>query len=184
MMAVTCARWNSDRHVLERELLAIPDRQIADVECNSRRRLRVDRRRRTGSFRRRSVGAKPAFRPWVFVITEHACRAVAREKADDRIDEENGDNQDQRAGPGLAMPVVVGRNGVGENLQRQRGDRFGQIVIPKAVAEGGEEQRRGFAGDARQRQQHAGDDALRRGAHDDVHDGFPAAMPRASAASR
>ena len=59
-----------------------------------------------------------------------------------------------------------------------------RIVIPETVAEGGEEQRRGFAGDPRERQQDAGDDAFRRCFHHDVHDRFPSAIPSASAASR
>ncbi len=33
--------------------------------------------------------------------------AVASEKADEDIDEENSDDEDERAGPGLAMPIFV-----------------------------------------------------------------------------
>ena len=98
---------------------------------------------------------------------------VARQEADADVDGQDEQEQDQRARPGLPVPVVVGRNGVVENLQRQRGDGVGQFVRPEAVAEGGEQQRRGFAGHARQREQDAGDDAFERGAHDDLHDGAP-----------
>ena len=48
----------------------------------------------------------------------------ARENSHQHINAKNSDDENKRAGPGLAMPVVVGRDGVGKNLQRKRGDRF------------------------------------------------------------
>ena len=56
------------------------------------------------------------------------------------INEGDQQEQDQRAGPGLAMPIFVGRNGVVENLQGQRGNRVGEVVVPEAIAKGGKEQ--------------------------------------------
>ena len=86
-------------------------------------------------------------------------------------------NKDQRAGPSLAVPVFVRRNGVGKNLQWQRRDRLGQVVVPKTIAKRGEKQRRGFARDAGEREQNAGNDSFRRGFHHDVHNRFPARDP-------
>ena len=71
--------------------------------------------------------------------------AVAGKYADDDIEGEDQSHEDQRAGPGLAVPVVVGRDRVGEDLQGQRRDRLLQVVVPEVVAQGGEEQRRRLA---------------------------------------
>src|ERR1700687_6236521 len=56
-------------------------------------------------------------------------------------------NEDQRARPRLPVPLVVRRNGVGENLQRERRGRLVGPQIPELVAECREQQRRGFARD-------------------------------------
>ena len=98
---------------------------------------------------------------------------VAREEAHADVDGQHEHEQHERARPGLPVPVVVGRNGVDENLQRHGGNGFSQFVRPAQVAERGEQQRRGFARHPRQRQQHAGDDAFEGGAHDDLHNGPP-----------
>src|SRR5882724_745386 len=98
---------------------------------------------------------------------------VTRQKTDADVDGQHEQKQDQRARPRLPVPVVVRRDRVGKNLQRHRGDGFGQIVRPKTVAQGGEQQRRGFARDARECEQDAGDNSLERGADDDLQDGFP-----------
>ncbi len=51
---------------------------------------------------------------------------------------------------------------------------FGEIVVPEIVAEGGEEERRGLAGDAGEGEEDAGDDAAGGGFHHDVDGGLPA----------
>src|SRR3989441_8044222 len=57
----------------------------------------------------------------------------------------------------LAVPVVEGRDRVGEDLERQRGDRLIEALVPEAVAEGREEQRRRLprhAGDRHRSEEH------------------------------
>ena len=68
--------------------------------------------------------------------------------------------QHQAGGPGLPVPVLVRRNRVRVNHDRQRSGGLLQLVRPELVVEAGEQQRRGFAGDARHAQDHAGKDAL------------------------
>src|ERR1700730_6936784 len=48
--------------------------------------------------------------------------AATRKKTDQDINEKNRNDEDKRARPRLAVPVIVGRNCVAENLQRQGGD--------------------------------------------------------------
>src|SRR5256712_10255781 len=74
-------------------------------------------------------------------------RAVAAARRDSRreTDQEDQGDQHQRAGPRLAVPVVEGRDRVREDLERERGDRLIEALVPEAVAEGPEEQRRRLA---------------------------------------
>ena len=51
------------------------------------------------------------------------------------------------------MPILIGRDRVGEDLQREHGHGIGRVEFHELAAEGGEQQRRGFAGDARERKQ-------------------------------
>ena len=57
------------------------------------------------------------------------------------------------------MPVVVGRDGVRVDLQRQRGDGLVEPLVPESVAERGEQQGRGLPRDPRHRHHDPGDDA-------------------------
>ena len=59
-------------------------------------------------------------------------------------------------------------------MQRQRCNRFAQVVVPKAVAECGEKKRRRFAADAREGEQNPRNDSPGRGLHNNKHNGFPA----------
>src|SRR6266568_5725864 len=68
-------------------------------------------------------------------------------------------DQDQRPGPGQAVPVVVGGDGEVEYLQRQGRHRFRQFPAPELVPQGGEEERRRLPGDAGNGEEDAGDDA-------------------------
>src|SRR4029450_11679985 len=101
------------------------------------------------------------------------CHSPSGEDSHDHINAKNSSDQDEGAGPGLAMPIVVGRDGVSKNLQGERGGRLTQGVIPNPVPEGSEKQRRGPAADPCQRQQNASDNPLGRCLHYDVHDRFP-----------
>src|SRR5690348_2929061 len=103
-----------------------------------------------------------------FNISSFALEPVAGEEAHTDVDGEHQQEQNEGARPGLPVPVVVRRDGIDVNLQGDGGDGFGQPMGPAEIA-GGEQQRRGFTGDARQRQQHAGDNAFERGAQDDLH---------------
>src|SRR2546427_7553917 len=71
-------------------------------------------------------------------------RAVAAARGDPgrQADHEHQADQDQGAGPGLAVPVVVRRDRVCEDLERKGRDRLVESVVPEPVAEGGEEERR------------------------------------------
>ena len=78
----------------------------------------------------------------------------------------NGD--DQRAGPGELLPVLVGAQRELEDHHRQVRHGRVQVEAPELVVERGEQQRRGLAADAGDREQHAGDHAGARGAVDDA----------------
>src|SRR5947208_15417759 len=71
------------------------------------------------------------------------------------------------------MPIVVGRDCVSKNLQWKRSDRFAQVMVPKPIAQGGEEERCSLAADSCQGQQNASDDSLGSSLHSDVNDRFP-----------
>ena len=75
------------------------------------------------------------------------------------------------------MPVFIGGNGVGEYLQRERRDRFLQIMIPKSIAERGEQERRGLSGNARERQQDRGEYPPESGWKHDIEDHLPFGDP-------
>src|SRR5580765_820351 len=73
------------------------------------------------------------------------------------------------------MPVVIGRNCVGENLQRQCSDGLGKAVIPKPISKSSEKKRGGLSADACERQQNASNDPPGCSLHYDVDDCFPSA---------
>ncbi len=73
------------------------------------------------------------------------------------------------------MPIVVGRDCIGKNLQWERSNRLAKAVVPKSIAESREKERSGFAAHASESEQNPSDDAFRRGFHHDVHDRFPPA---------
>ena len=89
----------------------------------------------------------------------HDCFLDA-ESARATIDErEHGEGDDQRAGPGELLPVLVGRERELEDDDRQARHRGVEVGAPELVVERGEQQRRGLAADAGDREQHAGDHA-------------------------
>src|SRR5262245_29834317 len=73
--------------------------------------------------------------------------AGARRRARRQTHHEHQADEYERAGPRLAVPVVVGRDRVREDLQGQRRDRLVEPLVPEAVAEGREEQRRRLSRD-------------------------------------
>src|SRR5512143_3828216 len=79
-------------------------------------------------------------------------------QAGENADREDEEDEDEGSGPGQGMPFVIGADRIVEYLQRDRGDRLVQPDRPELVAEGGEEQRRGLTGDARDGDQDAGND--------------------------
>src|SRR5882724_11165709 len=62
------------------------------------------------------------------------CCTPASQNSNHHINAKNPGDEHERAGPSLAMPIVIGRNGVSKNLQRKSGDRLTQVVIPKPIA--------------------------------------------------
>src|SRR5215470_117868 len=97
-----------------------------------------------------------------------ACRDARRQTYHKHQADEN-----ERAGPRLAMPVVVRRDCIREDLQGQRRDRLIEPLVPEAVAEGREEQRRRLSGYPRDGDHRAGDDAGARGRQYDAQQHLP-----------
>src|SRR5437870_13143540 len=69
---------------------------------------------------------------------EHAATSRDADSADRNYNE---NNQDQRACPGLAMPLIKWRDGVSENLQRQRCRWLVHFPVPVLIAESRKKQR-------------------------------------------
>ena len=90
-----------------------------------------------------------------------------------RLTSEHEQGQHQRAGPGQRLPGFVGAACELVHDHRHAGHRLQDVGVPVLVAERGEQQRRGLAADARQRQQDAGDDAGRGAAVQHLHDHLP-----------
>src|SRR5438309_3905494 len=89
------------------------------------------------------------------------------------INAKNAGDEHQRASPGLAMPIVIRRNGIGKNLQGKRGDGLAEAVIPKTITERGEKERRRFAAHTSESKENPGDDPLGSSLHHDMDDCFP-----------
>src|SRR5438105_334102 len=86
--------------------------------------------------------------PWNHALSEptrmpsimrspRSAEAAARRQPGRQAHHEHHPDEDEGPGPRLAMPVVVGRDRVGEDLQRQRGDRLVEPMVPEPLAEGG-----------------------------------------------
>ena len=101
--------------------------------------------------------------------------ASASQDSYKHINAENSGDEHKRAGPGLPMPIVIGGDRIGKNLQRERSDGLTEAVIPKTIAEGSEKERSGFAAYASEGEQNPGDDPLGRCLHHDVNNCFPPA---------
>src|SRR6516225_5102058 len=82
------------------------------------------------------------------MLLSYPREAAARDDAGREAHHEDQADEHERARPGLAVPVVVRCDRVREDLQRERRDRLIQSLMPEAVAERREQQRRGLARDA------------------------------------
>jgi hypothetical protein len=83
---------------------------------------------------------------------------------------QHGQGDDQRAGPGQRLPILVRTERELENDHRQARHRRVEVRAPELIVQRGEQERRGLAADAGDGQQHAGDHAGARGAVADPHD--------------
>src|SRR5207245_11407085 len=87
---------------------------------------------------------------------EHAATSRDADSADRNYNE---NNQNQRACPGLAMPLIKWRDGVSENLQRQRGRGLVHFPVTVLIAERRKKQRGSITSHAGDGQNASGDDA-------------------------
>src|SRR6185437_1882730 len=119
------------------------------------------------------TSAKPA--TWLFTsIAASSVEACPGCESGDDTDDEDERDEDQGARPCEAVPVVVGTDGIVEDLEWQRGDRLRDRGGPELVAEGREQERRRFPGGAGERDEHARHDAGAGGAEHDREAGAPA----------
>src|SRR4029077_18845796 len=101
--------------------------------------------------------------------------ASARYDSSQHINAKNSGDEHERAGPSLPMPIIVGRDCIGKNLQWERSDGLAEAVIPKTIAESSEKKRSRFAAYASKGEQNPGDDPLGRCLHHDMDNCFPPA---------
>ena len=86
--------------------------------------------------------------------------ASASQDSYKHINAENSADEHECASPSLPVPVIVGRDRIGKNLQRERRDRLAEAVIPKTIAESSEKQRSRFAAHTSEGEQNPRDDPL------------------------
>src|SRR5258707_602327 len=108
-------------------------------------------------------------------MLHHGRAASASQDSYKHINAENSGDEHERAGPSLAVPVVVGRDRIGKNLQWERSDGLAETVIPKTIAESSEKKWGRLAAHAGEGEQNPGDDPLGRGLHHDMDNCFPPA---------
>src|SRR5262249_18429141 len=88
------------------------------------------------------------------------CPTATSQNSNQHINAKNASNEHERASPGLAMPIFVGRNGVCKNLQGQCGNRLSEVVVPKTIAESGKKKRSCFTAHSGESKQNSSDDPL------------------------
>ena len=157
------------RHALHRGELAVHRGELVGLDADARSAILPGAARGTA---RCAARAQPLSEP-----------PADREPRADAQHEDHQD-QDQRRGPGVPVPLLVGAGRVGEHRERQRRHRLVQLEAQILAAERGEEERRRLAGDAGDREQAPGDDAGQRGAHDDARGWCASAGTRAPAPPR
>ena len=93
-------------------------------------------------------------------LVSHSAPTLGDENQPRRhVGREHQGQQHQAGGPGLAVPVVVGRNRESEDHHRQGGRGLIETRAPVLVAETGEQQRRRLPRHARHAQNRSGEDA-------------------------
>src|SRR4030095_16857884 len=109
------------------------------------------------------------------MFLNNGCSPPASQDSHQHINAKNPCDEHQRTGPGLAMPIVIGRNCIRKNLQGKRRNGLTEAVVPKTITEGGEKKGGCFAAYASEVEQNSSDDTLRRSFHHDVNNRFPPA---------
>src|SRR6185312_2946858 len=147
------------------------------IEPNHASSDSATRRVRSGVTAGASFAGRASVRPatWRFTsIATSRVEAGPGGDAGDDADDEDERDEDKGTRPREPVPVVVGTDCIVEDLKGQRGDRLRDRRGPELVAEGGEEERCGLAGDARERDEHARHDTGAGGAQHDREAGAPA----------
>src|SRR5215813_8832443 len=85
-------------------------------------------------------------------------QAAARHDAGRQAHQKNQADEHERSRPGLAVPVVVRRDRVREDLQRECRDRLVESLMPEAITERREQERRRLTRDARDGDHDSSDD--------------------------
>ena len=152
MNAVTRALGDVEVHVLQRVELAVVEVELARSRHLRRRRRHAAAARAT--YRCRASIVVRMCGPWLSAT--EAWRNSVRARM---LSDEHRQRDQQRAAPRERLPVVERAHRELEDHDRQVGHRRVHVAAAELVVERGEEQRRGLAGDARDREQHAGDDA-------------------------
>src|SRR5229473_5933044 len=91
------------------------------------------------------------------------------------INDKNHPKQDEASGPRLTVPVIVRSEGISIDHHRQGGSGLFPPRAPELIAQGGKEERRGFASNAGEGQQYGRHNAAICGGDNDGGDGFPLA---------
>src|SRR6266436_1682981 len=91
------------------------------------------------------------------------------------INDKNQAKQDKPGGPRLAVPVIIRSEGISIDHHRQGSSGLFPPRAPELIAQGGKEERRGFASNAGEGEQNSGEDAAISGRDNDGGDGFPLA---------
>src|ERR687896_88296 len=65
----------------------------------------------------------------------HPAEPRARREAGGETDEEDEQDEDERSCPGEGMPLIIGADGIVEDLKRKRGNRLVQSNRPELIAE-------------------------------------------------
>src|SRR5258706_2663112 len=109
-------------------------------------------------------------------VLADATIALAGHPAGGEGDDEHEPHEHERGGPGQAMPLLEGAGRIHVDLQRQRLHRLGHRECEVQVAQRGEEEGRGLAGDAPNTDETSRHDACEGGSRDDLERRTPAGI--------
>src|SRR3989454_36223 len=110
-------------------------------------------------------------------VLADATMALPRDPAGRQGNDEHQTHQDERRGKSEPMPFIEWARAIHVNLQRQRLHRLADVERKNDIAERGEEQGRGLAGNSRDAHQAARYDAAQSRARHDLERGPPARIP-------